>query len=160
MEKDAEQPKEPTIIFLFDVKQWYQNISQISKIDLLDIAPLVSTQFFFDFSIQSYVMILTKSKWDILQTELKKKFMVVSRRIKEEMEGLLSTIKREEYENSDLFELFMKSQNIEKPIIKIKDPIISDNNLSLLEEDDEEDDDEEEEDDEENSEEEDDDDEY
>jgi hypothetical protein len=129
---ENEQPKEPTIIFLFDIKQWYQNISQISKIDLLDIAPLVSTQIFFDFSIQSYVMILTKSKWDILQADLKKKFMVISRRIKEEMEGFLSTIKREEYENSDLFELFMKNQTTEKPIIKIKDP---DNNLSSLDED-------------------------
>lgn len=101
---------EPTVVFLFDLKQWGQTISPISKIDLVDIAPIVSAQFFFDVNVQSYAMIITKEKWSSLSTDLKKKFMIVSRRLKEEMEGPMTSIKREQYENSDLFDFYMNRQ--------------------------------------------------
>lgn len=123
---------EPTIIFLYDLKQWYQNISPLSKIDIMDIAPSVSSQFFFDYKIQSYVMILSKSKWDVTAPETKKKFMIVSRRVKEEMEGPLSSVKREEYENSDIFELFMAAQKKqEEPVEEKKEmPPIDEESVS------------------------------
>lgn len=102
--------REPTIIFLFDMKNWNEIISPISKIDLFDIAPRIATQFYMDFGVNAYVLILTKSKWDGIDPVIKKKFMYISRRIKEEMEGILSTVQREIYENSDIFELLINQQ--------------------------------------------------
>ncbi len=117
-DKDVQQPREPTIIFLFDMKNWYETITPLSKLDLFDIAPKVSTQFYMDFGINAYVLILTKTKWDGLAEDLKKKFMMVSRRIKEEMEGPMQTQVRERYEQSDIFKLLMgdelAKQDIEK----------------------------------------------
>jgi len=107
-QKLTKTEQEPTIIFLFDMKNWNEVISPISKIDLFDIAPKIATQFYMDFGVNAYVLILTKSKWSSLNFDTKKKFMYISRRIKEEMEGLLPTTQRELYENSDIFELLMK----------------------------------------------------
>lgn len=102
-----QQPREPTIIFLFDMKNWYETITPLSKLDLFDIAPKVSTQFYMDFGINAYVLILTKTKWDGLAEDIKKKFMIISRRIKEEMEGPMQSQVRERYEQSDIFKLLM-----------------------------------------------------
>jgi len=114
---NTEAPREPTIIFLFDMKNWYETISPLSKLDLVDIAPLVSTQFYIDYGIKAYVLILTKSKWESLDPSLKKKFMFVSCRIKCEMEGPMSAIQRESYENSDIFELLMSQQSTQSPTL-------------------------------------------
>lgn len=105
--QDQPQAREPTIIFLFDMKNWYETISPLSKLDLFDVAPHVSTQFYIDYGIKSYVLILTKSKWDTLPDDSKKKFMIVSRRIKEEMEGPMQSMARERYESTDIFALLM-----------------------------------------------------
>lgn len=101
--------KDPTIVFIFTMSNWTNVISALSKLDLVDIAPTVATQFFVDFSpdVNGYVLILTKSKWTTVPPETKKKFMCISRRIKEEMEGPLMTNQRELYDNSDIFELLM-----------------------------------------------------
>lgn len=101
------EPKEPTIVFLFDVKNWFEKINPISKIDLIDIATFVSTQFYMDFTINAYVLILTKSKWDTLSSDLKTKFMFISRRLKEEMEGPMVSSERTLYEQGDIFEILM-----------------------------------------------------
>lgn len=101
------QQREPTIIFLFDLKNWFEVITPLSKLDLLDIVPSVATQFYMDFGIKAYVLMLIKSKWDNLPEELKRKFMLISRRIKEEMEGPMQTVERERYENADIFKLLM-----------------------------------------------------
>ena len=119
----TETSKEPTIIFLFDLKNWYEKIQPLSKLDLIDIAPLVSTQFYIDFSIQAYVLILTKGKWDALDPNLKRKFMFISRTIKEHMEGPMNSIQKETYENSDIFELLMSQQQ--------QQPIIPDTNTNI-----------------------------
>lgn len=106
--------KEPTIVFLFNVKSWFESINPLSKIDLLDIVPFVSTQFYFDHESKAYLLILTKTKWDSLDITLKKKFMFISYRLKAEMEGPLNSIKKEEYENSDIFEYLMQKENEKK----------------------------------------------
>jgi len=118
-----EQIREATIIFLFDLKNWYEKIQPLSKLDLIDIAPLVSTQFYIDFSIQAYVLILTKGKWDALDPNLKRKFMFISRTIKEYMEGPMNSIQKETYENSDIFEMLMSQQQPQ--------PILPDTNIDL-----------------------------
>jgi hypothetical protein len=102
-----QQKREPTIIFLFDMKNWFETISPLSKLDLFDIVPFVSTQFYMDYSINAYVLILTKTKWDSLNDDVKKKFMFISRRLKEEMEGPMTSSQRETYENADIFKLLM-----------------------------------------------------
>ena len=99
-------PSEPTIVFVFNMKQWYSNISPISKIDLLDIIPHVCVQFGFDHKAQAYVLIITKSRWAEIPADIKKKFMFISRRIKEELEGPMTTIERDQYESVDLFTAF------------------------------------------------------
>lgn len=103
----TEQKREPTIIFLFDMKNWFETISPLSKLDLFDIVPFVATQFYMDYSISAYVLILTKTKWDSLKEDVKKKFMFISRRLKEEMEGPMNSSQRETYENADIFKLLM-----------------------------------------------------
>lgn len=102
----AAAPSDPTIVFVFNMKQWYSNISPISKIDLLDIIPHVSVQFGFDHKAQAYVLIITKSRWAEIPEDVKKKFMFISRRIKEELEGPMTTVERDQYESVDLFTAF------------------------------------------------------
>lgn len=104
---EQDSAKEPTIIFLFDMKNWFENITPISKLELFDIVPLVATQFYLDFGISAYVLALTKTKWDSLTQEIKHKFMIISARIKQEQDGPMTTLQREKYENSDIFELLM-----------------------------------------------------
>lgn len=100
-------PAEPRIIYVFDLKSWYGVLSPLTKLDLIDIIPVVSTQFYYDGSLAAYILILTKSKWDLLEVELKKRFMLISRRVKEEIEGPMTSLDREKYENSDIFEIVM-----------------------------------------------------
>jgi hypothetical protein len=109
MTSQPSQPKEPSVIFLFDVKNWFESISPLSKLDLFDIAPAVGARFYFDYSSNAYVLVLGKSKWDNLSSDLKRKFMLVSRRLREEMEGPMTTMQREQYENSDVFHLLMSA---------------------------------------------------
>ena len=40
---------EPTIVFVFELKKWYELISPLTKIELIDIAPIIGYQFFFDY---------------------------------------------------------------------------------------------------------------
>lgn len=109
-EDTSQQPpqiKEPTIIFLFDLKNWTETISPLTKLDIIDIAPLVSTQFYLDSNIKAYILILTKGKWDSLSSDTKRKFMIIARRVKEEMEGPMTTVQRDSYENADIFVMMM-----------------------------------------------------
>jgi hypothetical protein len=99
---------EPTIVFLFHLNNWFDNISVISKLDLIDIVPsLGSSQFYYNENIRAYVLIIVKSVWETLEDKVKYKFSILSRRIKEEMEGPMSNVLKEKYENTDLFELLM-----------------------------------------------------
>lgn len=133
---DESKINEPTIIFIFDMKNWFEIISPVSKLDLIDIIPLVSSQFYIDFSINAYVLILTKIKWDSLNSDVKRKFMFISRRIKSEMEGPMTTLQNEIYENSDIFELLMgpKIKNQQEQ----NNNNLNDKDLISIEEDDEE----------------------
>ena len=105
---------EPTIVFIFDLKNWYDTISVLSKLELIDIIPMIDCQFYYNENIKSYVLILLKSKWETLDNNLKYKFSILSRRIKEEMEGPMSSNIRQKYENTDLFELLMEAASQQK----------------------------------------------
>ena len=127
---------EPRIIYVFDIKSWYESMSPLTKLDLLDVSPIVSSQFYYDNSLSAYVLVLVKSKWDTLSTDFKKKFMFISRRLKEEMEGPMSTLDREKYESSDIFELVMAQQAAQQPesletISEDAEPTIEELNKSI-----------------------------
>lgn len=111
MASDAAPPREPTIVFVFELKHWYNTITPLSKLDLLDIVPLVGAQFGFDYQSQAYLLVITKTKWSSIPQEIKKKYMMISRRIKEELDGPLTTVQREQYESADIFAAFEVSQN-------------------------------------------------
>jgi hypothetical protein len=107
---------EPTIVFVFDLKHWYTTITPLSKLDLFDIVPSVCVQFGFDIKTQAYVLVITRSKWEATATEIKKKFMTISRRMKEEMDGPMTTIQRDHYENADIFSVFDKKEEVSEPV--------------------------------------------
>ena len=106
MASDQASPREPTIVFVFELKHWYNTITPLSKLDLLDIVPQVGVQFGFDFQSQAYLLVITKTKWSSAPSEIKKKYMMISRRIKEELDGPMTTMQREQYESSDIFAAF------------------------------------------------------
>ena len=99
---------EPTIVFVFSRDHWQNNITALSKLDLFDIATQVGVQFGYDFQSQAFMLVVTKSKWSSLTSELKQKFMMISRRLKEEMEGPMNSAQRDKYETTDLFAVFDK----------------------------------------------------
>lgn len=109
MDKD-----EPTIVFLFDYKNWFETISVISKIDLIDIIPNLQSQFYYNHEIRTFVLIIYKRVWITLEDKIKYKFSIIARRIKEEMEGPMTNILKEKYENTDLFDLLMSQANDNK----------------------------------------------
>ena len=113
-------PREPTIVFVFELKHWYNTISPLSKIDLFDIVPQVGIQFGYDYQSQAYLLVITKTKWVSVPPEIKKKYMMISRRIKEELDGPLTTAQREQYESADIFGAFEATQASEPASEKLE----------------------------------------
>lgn len=105
---------EPTIVFLFDYTNWFETISVISKIDLIDIIPNLQSQFYYNHEIKTFVLIIYKKTWTNLEDKIKYKFSIIARRIKEEMEGPMSSTLKEKYENTDLFDLLISQANDNK----------------------------------------------
>ena len=110
---DQTEPPQPTIIFVFELKQWLNQLSSLTKLELIDYSPNICTQFFFDPSIPAYVVTITKSKWDSLTAEAKFKFKTLTRRLREEVEGVMTQSQRDQYEQSDPFEAFAKKREEE-----------------------------------------------
>lgn len=114
-QQSTESSDEPTIVFVFELKKWYETINPLTKVELVDIAPIIGYQFFFDAKANGYVLVVVKSKWDATSFEARRRFMTISRRIKEEIEGAMLTTQRDLYESSDLFELFGKQAQAPAP---------------------------------------------
>ena len=125
---------EPTIVFLFELKKWYENINPLTKIELIDIAPVIGTQLFFDFQANGYVLVITKTKWTGTSQEAKRRFMTISRRLKEEIEGPMVTIDRDIFEASDLFEIFDTQKKQQQETATIDTATVIDTTESTLEE--------------------------
>ena len=85
-------------------------MNPLTKLDVLDIVPDVASYFYFDAASRAYLLVIGKQKWDALSNDIKRKFMMIARRIKEETEaGALTTHQRMMYETSDLFEMMSVS---------------------------------------------------
>ena len=112
-QQDQNDPPQPTIVFVFELKQWLNQLSSLTKLELMDYIPNICTQFFFDPSIPAYVVTITKSKWDSLSAEAKFKFKTLTRRLREEVEGVMTQAQRDQYEQSDPFETFAKKREEE-----------------------------------------------
>jgi hypothetical protein len=110
---DQTDPPQPTIVFVFELKQWLNQLSSLTKLELIDYIPNICTQFFFDPTIPAYVVTITKTKWDSLSAEAKFKFKTLTRRLREEVEGVMTQPQRDQYEQSDPFEAFAKKREEE-----------------------------------------------
>jgi hypothetical protein len=104
---------EPVLVFVFDFKQWTTQISNLTKLEFIDYIPTICSQFFFDPSVPAYVLTLAKSKWDTLNTDAKLKFKLITRRLREEVEGTMTQVQRDQYENTDPFDAFAKKREEE-----------------------------------------------
>jgi hypothetical protein len=104
---------EPVLVFVFDLKQWTTQISNLTKLEFIDYIPTICSQFFFDPSVPAYVLTLAKSKWETLTVESKLKFKLITRRLREEVEGTMTQVQRDQYENTDPFEVFAKKREEE-----------------------------------------------
>jgi hypothetical protein len=102
--------QEPTLIFIFDLKQWTTQISAITKLEFVDYIPNICTQFFVDKSIPAYVLTLTKTQWETFTPETKFKFKTITRRLREEIEGSMTQYQRDSYDAVDPFEMFAKKR--------------------------------------------------
>lgn len=99
-------PNEPCLFFIFPFVQWKNQVNPITKIELLDIIPEICSNFYFDTQSKSFLLIIFKSKWNQIDSTVKRKFSQISRRLKEELEGIMTASQRETYENIDLFDLY------------------------------------------------------
>lgn len=99
-------PPEPTLIFFFDNISWNSKLNYITKLELLDFVPYVSSSFYYDEKLKSFVLLITKSKWDTLSSVIKTKFTHTSLRIKREIDGLYINNMEE---TADLFEIYEKN---------------------------------------------------
>lgn len=108
--KKEEPPKIPTLVFLFDIKQWNQQLNPLTKLEFIDFIPNICSQFFYDGSVPAYVMTLTKDKWDSISPEIKIKYKAITRRLREEVEGPMTQAQRDAYDAADPFDMFRKKQ--------------------------------------------------
>jgi hypothetical protein len=87
-------------------------MNPLTKLDILDVVPAVATHFYYDNVKKAFLLVISQNNWNGLKDELKRKFMTVARRIKEETEtGPLTTNQRLQYETSDLFEVVSNKEN-------------------------------------------------
>ena len=114
MNTQQEQQQEPTLVFIFDLKQWTTQISALTKLEFVDYIPNICTQFFVDKSIPAYVLTLTKTQWNTFTPETKLKFKTITRRLREEIEGAMTQVQRDAYESSDPFEVFAQKRKEEE----------------------------------------------
>ena len=128
VDSSSVKDEEPTIVFVFELKKWYESINPLTKVELIDIAPIIGFQFFFDPKANGYVLVVTKTKWDSSTHEARRRFMTISRRIKEEIEGAMLTTQRDLYESSDLFDLFAQQKASETT--EATDPIVIDTTVN------------------------------
>jgi hypothetical protein len=114
--------EEPTIVYLFNKDHWANVIHPVTKLELMDMIPKSGFNFFYDVPNNSYVLVLRKSFWEGLENDIKIHFVRITRRIKEEVEGLFTDAQREAIESSDPFDIFAQrdagstnAQQIDRP---------------------------------------------
>lgn len=96
-----EQP--PTIAYVFSVGQWLNVLHPVTKLELTDVVPAVNASFFYDASAEVYVLSIQKPRWESVPDETKRRFKVLTRRVREEIEGLMTDAQRLECETKDPF---------------------------------------------------------
>lgn len=98
--------EEPTIVYLFNKDHWANVIHPVTKLELIDMIPKSGFNFFYDVPNNSYVLVLRKSFWEGLENDTKTQFVRITRRIKEEVEGMFTDTQRVAIESSDPFDIF------------------------------------------------------
>jgi hypothetical protein len=101
---------EPTIVFVVSKAQWLSVLHPVTKLDLLDWIAVAGGHFFYDASNESYVLIEKISHWQKLEDEVKKRFQLISRRVREEMDGPFPYEIKEKLDHTDPFDVFDKKE--------------------------------------------------
>lgn len=98
----------PTLVYVFDIKQWNEQLNPLTKLEFVDFIPKICSQFFYDASVPAFILTLTKPKWDGLTDDIKIKYKSITRRLREEVEGPMTQQQRDAYDASDPFDAFKK----------------------------------------------------
>lgn len=98
----------PTLVYVFDIKQWNEQLNPLTKLEFVDFIPKVCSQFFYDASVPAFILTLAKPKWDGLTDDIKIKYKSITRRLREEVEGPMTQQQRDAYDASDPFDAFKK----------------------------------------------------
>jgi hypothetical protein len=98
----------PTLVYVFDIKQWNEQLNPLTKLEFVDFIPKVCSQFFYDVNVPAFILTLTKPKWDGLPDEIKIKYKSITRRLREEVEGPMTQQQRDQYDLTDPFDAFKK----------------------------------------------------
>lgn len=98
----------PTLVYVFDIKQWNEQLNPLTKLEFVDFIPKICSQFFYDASVPAFILTLAKPKWDSLSDDLKIKYKSITRRLREEVEGPMTQQQRDAYDSSDPFDAFKK----------------------------------------------------
>ena len=99
---------EPTIAFVLNTQQWLSVLHPLTKLELLDWTMVVGANFFYDVENKAYVLLLKSSVWEGVSDPMKARFRVLSRRVREEMDGPFTDAQRTELDNLDPFTAFKK----------------------------------------------------
>lgn len=103
----------PTLVYVFDIKQWNEQLNPLTKLEFVDFIPKVCSQFFYDASVPAFILTLTKPKWDELPEDIKIKYKTITRRLREEVEGPMTQQQRDAYDITDPFDAFKKKAEAE-----------------------------------------------
>lgn len=106
---------EPTIAFLLNTQQWLSTIHPVTKLELLDWVSVSRANFFFDAENSTFVLLLKQSAWELLDDSSKDRFKLVSRRVREEMDGPFTDDQRKHFETVDPFDVFKKQPSSSLP---------------------------------------------
>lgn len=95
---------EPTIVFLLHANQWLNVIHPVTKLEFLDWGIRAGCTFFLENN--AYVLAVKQSLWETLSDDLKAKFRLISRRVREELDGPFTDEARQSLEVTDPFDVF------------------------------------------------------
>lgn len=97
---------EPTIAFVITTQQWISVVHPVTKLELLDWIATAQTNFFYDIENNAFVLLLKQTLWNNLESPVKYRFKLISRRLREEMDGPFNEDQRRQLEAKDPFDVF------------------------------------------------------
>ena len=94
---------EPSLVLVFPAHQWQNIVHPITRLELMDWAIQHACIFFLDTQSHAYVTVVKVALWKTLDEDAKTRFKIISRRIREEIDGPFTDEQRRLFE-ADPFE--------------------------------------------------------